>query len=249
MFQITTLARASGSVQRRDFFQPTLGPLPGWTAVPMAISANRSQLIWSPVLGWALLSSCLVSGVQAQEETTTPGLQTLEQEAPGEVIDILLPTTTEGGGGGGDRRGELGIAMGAFTLFPSLEILGGYDSNVFATSAPTVGSPFTVVKPQVELKSEWLNHSLRVLASGGFGFYVSAPTQNFQNYSLVADGKFDIREDLSGKISTSRPRSAPSEPPKRWERLTCRSRRRRPSWIQSRSRSRSTRNSTGSTTS
>lgn len=161
----------------------------------MAISANRSQLIWSPVLGWALLSSCLVSGVQAQEETTTPGLQTLEEQAPGEVIDLLLPPVSEGGGGGGGR-GELGIAMGSFTLFPSLEILGGFDSNVFATSAPTTGSMFTVVKPQVELKSEWLNHSLRLLATGGFGFYVSAPTQNFQNYGLTADGKFEIREDV-----------------------------------------------------
>jgi hypothetical protein len=53
-----------------------------------------------------------------------------------------------------------------------------------------------VVKPQLELKSEWLNHSLRLLATGGFGFYVSAPTQNFQNYALMADGKFEIREDL-----------------------------------------------------
>ena len=172
--------------------------MPGWTAAPMAISANRSQFIWSPVLGWALLSSCLVSGVHAQEETTTPGLQTLEQQLPGlEVIDLLetIPEAS-GGGGGGGGRGELGIAMGSFTLFPSLEILGGYDSNVFATTAQPAGSMFTVVRPQLELKSEWLNHSLRVLASGGFGFYVSAPTQNFQNYGLVADGRFEIREDL-----------------------------------------------------
>ncbi len=163
----------------------------------MAISANRSQLIWSPVLGWVLLSSCLVSGVQAQEETTTPGLQTLEeQEVPGGAIDLLQTIPEASGGSGGGGRGELGIAMGSFTLFPSIEILGGYDSNVFATTAPTTGSMFTVVKPQLELKSEWLNHSLRVLASGGFGFYVSAPTQNFQNYSLVADGRFEIREDF-----------------------------------------------------
>ncbi|MGQ0580723.1 MAG: outer membrane beta-barrel protein [Reyranella sp.] len=135
--------------------------------------------------------------MQAQEETTTPGLQTLEQEGPSEVLDILsMPTSEAGGGSGSGLRGELGIAMGSFTLFPSLEIVGGYDSNVFATSAPTTSSMFTVVKPQVELKSEWLNHSLRVLASGGFGFYVSAPTQNYQNYSLVADGKFEIRDDF-----------------------------------------------------
>ncbi len=174
----------------------------------MAISANRSQFIWSPVLGWALLS-CLASGAQAQEETTTPGLQTIEQQAPEAEIPVLpLPAA------GSIGRSELGITMGAFTLFPSIELLGGYDDNVFATSAPTTGSLFTVVKPQLELKSEWLNHSLRLVAAGGFGFYASAPTQNFQNYTLLADGKLDIREDfyLTAKVGAIRATEALGTP-------------------------------------
>lgn len=156
----------------------------------MAISANRSQFFWTPVLGWALMS-CVVSGVQAQEETSTPALQTIQQE--GVESDILaLPL----GGGTSDTKGELGTTIGPYTLFPSIEILTGYDSNVFATSAPTTGSMFTVFKPQVELKSEWLNHTIRAVASGGFGFYLTAPTQNFQNYGLVLDGKFEILQDV-----------------------------------------------------
>src|SRR5215218_8504499 len=191
-------ARASNLRPLRDFFQPTLGPLPGWTAAPMVISANRSQLLWSPVLGWALMS-CLVSGVQAQEETSTPALQTIQQDVDTDLIGLPGPI-------GSSTSNELGITMGAFTLFPSIEILGGYDSNVFATSAPTTGSLFTVVRPQVELRSEWLNHSVRLVASGGFGFYASAPTQNFQNYGIVADGKLEIRDDLYviGKIGAIR---------------------------------------------
>lgn len=175
----------------------------------MAITANRSQFIWSPVLGWALMS-CLASGVQAQEETSTPALQTIEELAPD--VDILALPISEAGGS--SPRGELGITMGAYTLYPSLEILGGYDSNVFATSAPTVGSLFTVVKPQVELKSEWLNHSIRVLAAGGFGFYPSASTQNFQNYTLMADGKLEIREDfyITAKIGAIRATEALGTP-------------------------------------
>ncbi|MBI3199815.1 MAG: outer membrane beta-barrel protein, partial [Rhodospirillales bacterium] len=165
----------------------------------MAISANRAQLIWSPVLGWVLLS-CLASGAQAQEETSTPALQTLEQDAIGAgVIDLPGPISSS------DSR-ELGITMGAFTLYPSIELLGGYDDNVFATTSPTTGSLFTVVRPQLELRSEWLNHSLRLLATGGFGFYASAPTQNFQNYGLIAEGRYDIRESMyvSGKIGAVR---------------------------------------------
>jgi hypothetical protein len=155
----------------------------------MPISANRSQLFWSPVLGWAMMS-CLASGAQAQEETATPALQTLEQNAIGaDPLDLPGPISSS-------ESRELGITMGAFTLYPSLEMLGGFDNNVFATTAPMTGSLFTVVRPQLELRSEWLNHSLRLLATGGFGFYASAPTQNFQNYGLIADGRLDIRENM-----------------------------------------------------
>ena len=155
----------------------------------MPICANRSQLFWSPVLGWAMMS-CLASGAQAQEETATPALQTLEQNAIGaDPLDLPGPISSS-------ESRELGIAMGAFTLYPSIELLGGYDDNVFATTAPTTGSLFMVVRPQLELRSEWLNHSLRLLATGGFGFYASAPTQNFQNYGLIADGRLDIRENM-----------------------------------------------------
>jgi hypothetical protein len=146
------------------------------------------------------MMSCLASGAQAQEETPTPALQTLEQNATGaEVLDLPGPVASS------DAR-ELGITMGAFTLYPTLELIGGYDNNVFATTAPTTGSLFTVIRPQLELRSEWLNHSLRLLATGGFGFYASAPTQNFQNYSLIADGKLDIRENMyvTGKIGAVR---------------------------------------------
>ena len=167
----------------------------------MVISANRSQLLWSPVLGWALMS-CLASGVQAQEETSTPALQTIQEQGV-DSDTLILPGFSPVGS---TVRSELGITMGAYTLFPSIEILTGYDSNVFATTAPTTGSLFTVIRPQAELKSEWLRHSIRVLASGGFGFYASAPTQNFQNYGLLAEGKFEIREDLYviGKIGAVR---------------------------------------------
>ncbi len=135
--------------------------------------------------------SCVVSGAQAQEETSTPALQTIQQEGADSDI-LILPI----GGGMSDTRGELGTTIGPYTLFPSIEIMTGYDSNVFTTSAPTTGSAFTVIRPQVELRSEWLNHSIRALAYGGFGFYVSAPTQNFQNYGLLVEGKFEILQDV-----------------------------------------------------
>ena len=178
----------------------------------MSIRSARSQYAWSPVFGWVLLS-CVATTAQAQVDTISPGKQTIEQQAP--QADVPNPIDALGGGGGSGPLGEdLGLAVGAFTLFPSLDIYAGYDSNVFATTTAPTASPVTVWRPTLELKSEWLNHSLRLLAGGGFGFYPSASTQNFQNYALQADGRLDIRNDvyLTGSIAFRRATEALGTP-------------------------------------
>lgn len=157
----------------------------------MTIRASRTRFVWTPILGWALLS-CAATTVQAQVDTPTPARQTLDQQTP----QVDLPDVTPAAGGAVQRGDELGISVGAFTLFPSVDFNLGYDDNVFATTAAPVGSAIGVVRPSLELRSEWLNHSLRLLAIGGFGFYASAPTQNFQNYTVQADGRLDVRTDI-----------------------------------------------------
>jgi hypothetical protein len=226
----------------------------------MTVSASRVQFIWSPLLGWALLT-CVAPAALAQgsvavpgvtigtispsdstpnapnDQTTNPGpgvpLGGTSGTVPGATPDVapattlptpiaLPPGTTAqnpstqiipgasdvfagvtsgvtglGGGGGGPSGDELGITLGSFRLFPSIDITTGYDNNVFAqggTATPT-GSLSTIFAPQLALRSEWLNHSIGFLMGGGFGYYQSAPTQNYQNYFFIADGKIDIRED------------------------------------------------------
>lgn len=175
----------------------------------MAISAKQSRLIWSPVVGWVLLT-CATSVVQAQSETSSPAAQILLEQTP--VIDI--PDSPVSATGSVNAPGEVGIAVGAFTLYPSLEVQAGYDSNVYATSAPTVSSPYTLIRPVVELKSDWLNHSLRIMAGGGFGFYSNASTQNYWNGYLQADGRLDIREDFyaTGMVGVRRQTEALGTP-------------------------------------
>jgi hypothetical protein len=139
-----------------------------------------------------VLLSCAGTAVHAQVETPSPAKQTLDQQTP--QVDLPDATSATGGSAGGGN--ELGISVGAFTLYPQLDLNLGYDDNVFATSTATTASALAVVRPALELKSEWLNHSLRLVASGGFGFYANAPTQNFQNYLIQADGRLDIRNDF-----------------------------------------------------
>ena len=117
---------------------------------------------------------------------------------------ISLAGFSGGGAPGGD---ELGISVGSFRLYPAIDITTGADNNVFATNnvgtatttpttTPTL-SLSTVVAPSLALRSDWLNHSINFMLGGGFGFYASAPTQNYQNYFLIVDGRIDVREDMA----------------------------------------------------
>lgn len=157
----------------------------------MSISANTSQLIWSPFVGWVLLA-CGATIANAQSETSAPAAQILLEQTP--LVDI--PGVAAPSAGPIVERPEIGIAAGAFTLYPSLEVQAGYDSNVYATTSPTVGSPFSLIKPVVEIQSEWLNHSFRMVAGGGFGFYANATSQNYWNAYVIADGRLEIQRDF-----------------------------------------------------
>ena len=91
---------------------------------------------------------------------------------------------------------ELGIAVGSFRLYPTLDLRAGYDSNVFAQPAgQQVSSAYEAIRPTLDLKSDWSNHMLNLSAYGAFGFYNSAPTQNYQNFGVSSDGRFDIQRD------------------------------------------------------
>jgi len=218
----------------------------------MIIRAHRVQLIWSPLVGWVLLT-CTTPQAAAQIVVTPPGGVTAPVAAPDNVTPAspagptgatgfptvapselsitpppaapavplpvlpagttvqnpstqLVPGTSDivggygtlvGGGGAAPGGEETGYTLGSFRLYPQLEVTVGYDTNVFAQSASQgiVASPYTSIQPSLSLRSDWLNNSLGLLLSGGFGFYSAAPTQNYQNYIALADGRFDIRED------------------------------------------------------
>ncbi len=91
---------------------------------------------------------------------------------------------------------ELGITVGSFRLFPTLDLRAGYDTNVFAQPAgQQTGSAYEAIRPSVDLRSDWNNHMLNLGAYGVFGFYNSASSQNYQNFGFTTDGRLDIQRD------------------------------------------------------
>ena len=136
-------------------------------------------------------------GASANEVTGLPSYSTTIVNAPfGTSNPVEQPIGGTGPVTGGSE--ELGISVGTFRLSPQIETNVGFDSNVFAQSASlgTVGSAYTTIAPTLDLRSDWSNHALHILAGGIAGFYASASTQNYLNYTLQADGKIDIQTDF-----------------------------------------------------
>lgn len=137
----------------------------------------------------ALAVSCVLTAGSAGAQQAPGGVGPAKpQEAPG-------ARTPEVDARAYDPKG---VPVGSFRLFPELELDEAFNSNVYATDAsttPNVGSFIQLIKPTLDLRSEWSNHMLNFFARGNFGFYSVDSLNNFQDFSLGTTGRVDIQRD------------------------------------------------------
>jgi hypothetical protein len=91
-----------------------------------------------------------------------------------------------------------GIPFGGFRLFADLEADQIFNDNIYATSpaAGTVAGFVEVIRPSLNLKSNWNNHMLNFYAIGGFGIYSVDPSlNNYQDAAVGGNGRLDIQRD------------------------------------------------------
>lgn len=91
-----------------------------------------------------------------------------------------------------------GVQLGSFKLFPELELDEVYNDNIYAvpTAVGKTGSFIQMVKPTLDLRSDWSVHMLNAYAKGGLGFYgVDGTYNNYYDVSLGTDGRLDIQRD------------------------------------------------------
>jgi hypothetical protein len=109
-----------------------------------------------------------------------------------------------------------GVRVGSFLLFPELELEEAFNDNIYATSNATgkTGSFIQVFKPSVKLNSDWSTHMLNFYANGNFALYTADSSQNYQDFSVGADGRYDIERESNafGGVSYSRNHEALGTP-------------------------------------
>jgi hypothetical protein len=113
-----------------------------------------------------------------------------------------------------DPYAPLGIRTGAFDLFPSVDLSGGYSTNPGNSSTPK-GAALYTAEPELKMQSNWSRHELKADLRGSYTGYSpdQTPTLSRPYFDGKVDGRIDVthdtRIDLNTKllISTDAPNS------------------------------------------
>jgi hypothetical protein len=97
----------------------------------------------------------------------------------------------------GDPYAALGIRAGSFLLFPSLDLSANYTTN--AEHGPgSSPSPYFVVAPELQVRSDWERHSLTADILGSYTEYAAdnlVPALNVPFLNSKIDGTVDVTRD------------------------------------------------------
>lgn len=89
----------------------------------------------------------------------------------------------------------LGLPAGAFRFYPSFELTGRYEDNVFRSENDRRGDFSTVARPRFRLTSEFERHGLEVEADGAVYRYAREQTEDREDFSLGVAGHLDVDRD------------------------------------------------------
>jgi hypothetical protein len=107
-----------------------------------------------------------------------------------------------------DPYAPLGLHAGSFTLFPAIELIGGYDTNPSRT-ANGGGARLYTIAPELQAQSNWSRHELKADLRGSYTGYNpdETPTLSRPNFDGKVDGRVDVskqtRVNLGGRVLVS----------------------------------------------
>ncbi|NNJ91813.1 MAG: MtrB/PioB family decaheme-associated outer membrane protein [Gammaproteobacteria bacterium] len=87
-----------------------------------------------------------------------------------------------------------GYYVNDFRIRPSVSISEIYDDNIFATDTQSESDFITIVSPRLNVDTTWDKHSLRFKLGADLARYSEFDAENYNDYWLTLDGKYDINE-------------------------------------------------------
>ena len=117
------------------------------------------------------------------------------------IVPAAAQTATEHAveQGRADRQDDykaIGVALGAFRLFPALDLGVFHTSNVFRTAGDAESDTYFTIAPAVTLISEWVRHELKLSAGAEIRSYADLSSEDRTDWRVKAEGRIDVTRPL-----------------------------------------------------
>lgn len=140
-------------------------------------------------LSWLLALGVAVTSQSVQAQSTSGSLAQAQSQA-GDLF------ARDRGVGVRERpRPEyeaLGVPVGTFTAYPSVQFDAESNDNIFATATRAQDDWIVHIKPEVALESGWSRHFLGLFARADIARYQDFDGENFENWTVGANGRLDF---------------------------------------------------------
>ncbi len=100
----------------------------------------------------------------------------------------------------------LGVRVGTFRFYPSLDVEAHYEDNVFRSASNERGDFSALIRPRFRLESDWPVHALALEAEASARQYADETSENRETFKVGASGRLDLIRDasLTGRASYAR---------------------------------------------
>jgi hypothetical protein len=95
-----------------------------------------------------------------------------------------------------DAFAPLGLRTGAFLVLPSVEVIGGYDTNPARTPNGRPSS-FVTVAPELLARSDWTRHEVTASLRGSYTAYDKTPELNRPSFDGKITGRLDVTRNTA----------------------------------------------------
>lgn len=95
-----------------------------------------------------------------------------------------------------DGYSAKGLPLGAFRLYPTLDVTGEYDDNVFRTNAAKQDDVLVRISPAAVLSSDWGRHMLNLHAKADVIRYMDFKSDNRTDWNMGAQTRLDASRDV-----------------------------------------------------
>jgi VanZ family protein len=97
-----------------------------------------------------------------------------------------------------------GMLLGGFILYPQIQTDYIYDDNIFRTNNNPTSDQIIDVKPSMRVATNWNRHLIGIGADAGIGTYLDETRDDYKNFNLTANGRYDIAPFTDASFSISK---------------------------------------------